>query len=211
MLTAVHMVLYPRSPGDRGAGPSDLGQNPAGYHLTSLVIQAVNAVLVYALALRLLVLASPRSLTTIAWPSPRAAALPALRPSSAARRIRGLGHRAPRCVSGCLASPRSSPSDRGATGGTPRAGPIGRLAARRAPSSSPPSPSPSCGSTGGAAGPRLLSACDVSRGGHSSPSSWRDPFGRWRPPPRRGTMLAIAFSGAFWRRWRRRASRSGWR
>ncbi|HZV95371.1 MAG TPA: tetratricopeptide repeat protein [Candidatus Nitrosocosmicus sp.] len=57
MLTAVHMGHYiPVTWLTLGLDHVLWGMNPAGYHLTSLVFHAVNAVLVYALALRLLAL-----------------------------------------------------------------------------------------------------------------------------------------------------------
>ena len=58
MWTTFHMGHYvPAHVDDARAGLRARGMNPAGYHLHSVVLHAINAVLVYALALKLLRLA----------------------------------------------------------------------------------------------------------------------------------------------------------
>lgn len=51
------------------------GMNPAGYHLTNIVLHALNAVLVTLVAVRLLRLARPRSAESALWTGAAAAAL----------------------------------------------------------------------------------------------------------------------------------------
>ena len=100
MLTAVHMGLgFPVTWLTLGLDHALWGMNPAGYHLTSLIFHATNAVLVYAVAGP----SSSRSASPIRDddrfpPSPRRCRRRApLRAAPAARGIRGVGHRAPRC------------------------------------------------------------------------------------------------------------------